>query len=102
MISGTCLPPPNIEEALMQFNNTMYTNTFVENETVRRVSVVPVSLSSTAEYMANYGMQYMAHFVEAPGIFGSLQHFLDRDMGLALPMEVLPNFGEGEVVEGSY
>lgn len=34
-------------------------------------------------------------------MFGNLQYFQDRDMGLALPMEIVPNFGEGEVMDAS-
>lgn len=77
----------------------MYANNFVEDETVRRVAVIPTNMNATAEYMAIYGMQHMTHFVETPGVFGNLHHYLDRDMGLALPMEILPNYGAGDIID---
>lgn len=47
--------------------------------------------------MVVFGMQNMNNFVETPGVFAHLQHFLDMDMGLVLSMEILPNFGQREV-----
>lgn len=56
-------------------------------------------MNATAEYMASYSLQNLTHFVEAPTVFGNLKYFLDRDMGLALSMEIIPDFGRGEVLD---
>lgn len=92
--------PHGLEEALLQFN-TIFTNNFVKNETEHRVSVIARGMNATAEYMAVYGMQNMTELVETPGVFGNLQHYLGRDMGLALPMVILPNYGQGEIEDMS-
>lgn len=89
-------PPPNMEEALQQFN-TMFNNHFIEEATSMRFSIIPPAMNATAEYMASYGLNNLTQFVEAPALFENLQYFLDRDMGLVLPMEIIPNFGLGEV-----
>ncbi|WOG89689.1 hypothetical protein DCAR_0208927 [Daucus carota subsp. sativus] len=50
--------------------------------------------------MASYGMERYSSFVEAPGFFGDLHLYLERDMGLGLPEVLLDNvgfFGNGEV-----
>lgn len=62
--------------------------------------MIPPSMNQTAEYMARFGMKNVSVFSEAPGIFGNIQHFLDRDMGLAIPVEIYPNFGFGNIEEG--
>lgn len=77
----------------------MFTNNFVEKKTDRRVSFILRSMNTTAEYMAIYGMQNMTQFVKTPGVFGNLQHYLNRDMGLALPMEIAPNYGMGDIID---
>lgn len=41
-------------------------------------------MNHTAQYIATYGMENLDSFVEIPGIFGNLQQFLDRDMGVLL------------------
>lgn len=91
-------PPEELEEALLQFN-TMFANHFIEGKTFRRISVIPLAMNRTAEYMARFGMEIETAFVEAPEIFGNLQHYLDRDMGIALPVEIMSNFGNGNVEE---
>lgn len=77
----------------------MFANIFVEGKTVRRVSIIPTRMNGTAAYMASYGMQNMSDFVETPEIFGNLQNILNKDMGFALPMAILPNYGEGELFD---
>lgn len=93
--------PPDEEEAFSQFN-TLFTNHYAEGETERKVSIIPLNLNHTTQYMANYGLENFQSLVQAPGIFGNLQFFLDRDMGMAIPypeFDLQENFGEGEVVD---
>lgn len=54
--------------------------------------------------MAHFGYENKSSLVQAPGVFGDLQHFLNRDIGMALPypeFELLENFGDGEVIDPS-
>lgn len=95
--------PPDLEETFGQFN-TLFSNQFVEDMTVRQVSVIPVERNATARYMASYGMNNLKVLVQAPGVFGNLQYYLERDMGMILPypeFELLDNLGEGEVINFS-
>lgn len=50
-----------------------------------KISIILLDLNYTAQYMAIYGFENLGSFIQAPGIFESLQHYLDRDMGMALP-----------------
>lgn len=43
----------------------------------------------------------MAEFSEAPTVFGNMQYFLNRDMGMALPFEIGPYHGQGEIIDAS-
>lgn len=97
-LQDVAFPPPNLEEPIRHFN-TMFSNNFIEDITARRVSIIPLSMNATAEYMATYGLNNLTQFVEAPVMFDNLQYYLDRDMGLTIPMEIIPNFGIGEVVD---
>lgn len=95
--------PPDLEEAFSQFN-TLFANQFQENLTVRQISIIPVELNGTAQYMASYGMERLDALVLAPSSFGNIQHYLDRDMGRAMPypeFELQDNLGEGEVIDPS-
>lgn len=61
-------------------------------------------MNSTAQYMAQYGMERLTTFAEFSGLFVDPQYYLDRDMGLVLPApfgEVAANFGEGEVIDAA-
>ena len=82
--------------------NTIYANHFKEGEMDRCISCVPRRMNSTAEYLANYGMQNMSVFSEVKGSVGELHHFLERDMGRVMPApinEVVPDIGDGDVVD---
>lgn len=95
--------PPDLEDAFGQFN-TLFNNQFQENITERKVSVILLEYNGTAQYMASYGMEKMQELVLAPGHFGDIHHYLQRDMGMILPFpqfELLENFGEGEVLDPS-
>lgn len=90
--------PEDLQEAMLLLNS-VYANNFEEEKSSRIVSWTPVEQNQTARYMAEYGLNNSSFFAEAPHIFGNLQHFLDRDMGLAMPFEIMDNFGLGEVVD---
>lgn len=86
-------------EALAQFNS-LHNNHFEEGLTARRLSLVSPKMNATAIYMASYGMEHLSLFVEAPGMFGDLHTYLERDMGLYLPafmVENIEKFDSGEV-----
>ena len=83
-----------LQEALTMFN-AIYANHFVEEETLRVVSRVPVEQNLAAQYLANYGRDNLSAFREMPGSAGNLQHFLDRDLGLAIPFQIMDNMGLG-------
>ncbi|KAL1806764.1 hypothetical protein ACET3Z_029832 [Daucus carota] len=93
------------EEQLESYRlfNTIHANNYKDGVTDRRISCVPEHMNASAKYMAVYGLNNLTCLVEAPGVFGDLQHYLDRDMGmvLALPnIDILPNFGLGEIEDG--
>ena len=53
--------------------------------------------------MAHYGLENLKELVEITKPFGNLDYFLQRDLGNVLPlpiMEVVQNFGDGEVIDG--
>ncbi|WOH09190.1 hypothetical protein DCAR_0728645 [Daucus carota subsp. sativus] len=84
--------------------NTVQANHYKPGITHRKLSCIPQHMNATAKYMAEYGLRHMTCFAEAPGIFGDLKYYLERDMGLVLPSpihELVPNFGEGEVEDAS-
>lgn len=89
---------PNLEEAIQQFNTT-FSNNFIEDVTAHRFSIIPRGMKSTAEYMATYDLNNLTQFVEALDVFGNLQYYLDRYIGLLLPMEIISNLRIGEVVD---
>ncbi|KAL1811319.1 hypothetical protein ACET3Z_021384 [Daucus carota] len=91
-------------EAFRLFN-TVHSNNYVEGSTDRRISWVPEHMNDAARYMAEYGLEHFSNFVEIPGPqpIGNLQFFIDRDMGMVIAnpeIELLPNMGLGEVVDG--
>lgn len=73
----------------------------MEGLTQWRASLIPNGMNGTAAYKATFGMDNMVTFVAAPGTFGELRNFLNRDMGLDLPFEIEDNFGLGEVIDAS-
>ncbi|KAL8134129.1 hypothetical protein AgCh_009266 [Apium graveolens] len=75
--------PPDQEEAFIHIN-MLFDNHFKERETLRLVTIVPIELSTTAQYMARYGLKNMNSLVQAPGIIEDLRHFLQRDMEVFL------------------
>lgn len=93
--------PEELSEVMTQIN-TFHENHFSEGMTERFVSVIPLQMNRSAEYMAIYGLNNLPAFAEAPDSFGNLQYYLDRDMGMALPFQLMnidQNFGLGEVVD---
>lgn len=68
---------------------------------MRRISHILEEANVTARYMASYGMNNSTSYVEAPRIFGNLQHFLDIDAGREVPFDLMPNFGLGEVIDAT-
>lgn len=70
----------------------------MEEETLGIVSRVLVEQNLAAQYLAEYGRDNLNAFGEVPGSVGNLQHFLDRDLGLEIPLQVMDNMGLGEVV----
>lgn len=89
-------------EVIMQFN-TFHANHYRVGQTERYVATIPLEMNRSAEYMAQFGGENFQEVVETPGVFGNLQHFLDRDMGLALPpplMLLAANYGTGEIEDG--
>ncbi|WOG83242.1 hypothetical protein DCAR_0102417 [Daucus carota subsp. sativus] len=98
---------PIPEEQLEAFRlfNTVHANHYVEGETDRRISWIPEHMNEAATYLAEYGLHHFSGFVEIPGpqTVGNLQFLLDRDMGMVIAnpeVELLPNLGLGEVVDG--
>ncbi|KAL1808902.1 hypothetical protein ACET3Z_025892 [Daucus carota] len=86
--------------------NTVHANHFVEGATDRHISWVPDHMNSPARYMAEYALENLPDYVETPGphVVGNLQFYLDRDMGMVIAnpeIELLPNMGLGEVIDGS-
>lgn len=52
--------------------------------------------------MAVYGRDNLNSFMVANTVLDNLQHYLDRDTGIAFPypaMKFLPNLGEGGVLD---
>ena len=49
--------------------------------------------------MPEYELENASFFGEVPRSLGNLQHFLERDIGVAVPFEVMDNLGMGEVVD---
>lgn len=91
--------PEDLVEAFGQIN-TFFAN---HENIVISFSIVAEELNRTTEYLARYGLENMDSFAEAPLMFSNLQFFLDRDMGVVFPypeMDLLPNLGQGEVVDG--
>ncbi|WOH11191.1 hypothetical protein DCAR_0830671 [Daucus carota subsp. sativus] len=98
---------PIPEEQLEAFRlfNTVHANHYVEGETDHRISWIPEHMNEVAAYMAEYGLHHFSSFVEIPGpqTVGNLQFLLDRDMGMVIAnpeVELLPNLGMGEIVDG--
>ncbi|KAL1827848.1 hypothetical protein ACET3Z_006260 [Daucus carota] len=84
--------------------NTVQANHYKQGITHKKLSCIPQHMNATAKYMSEYGIRHMTCFAEAPGNFGDLNYYLERDMGLVLASpihELVPNFGEGEVVDAS-
>lgn len=50
--------PPDLEEAFFQFN-ALFANRYKEAETFRKVSIIPVELNATAQYIATFGIENM-------------------------------------------
>lgn len=77
----------------------MFSNNFIEDVTAHRFSIIPRGMKSTAGYMATYDLNNLTQFVEALDVFGNLQYYIDRYMGLFITMEIISNFRIGEVVD---
>lgn len=95
--------PPELVETFNQLN-TFYANHVESDDMTITFSIIYEELNRTAEYLARYGRDNISSFVEASNIFGNLQYFHDRDMGLAFSypeMKFLPNLGDGEVIDGT-
>ncbi|WOG81429.1 hypothetical protein DCAR_0100576 [Daucus carota subsp. sativus] len=90
--------PEELQEAMMLLNS-LYANNFEEQKSARIVSWIPVEQNQSAHYLADYGLANVNLFGEVPRTLGNLQHFLDRDMGIAVPFDVMDNLGMGEVVD---
>lgn len=71
--------PDDLSEVMTQLN-TFHENNFLEGMTKSFVAIIPQHMNRTAEYMAVYGLDNLPAFGKAPGSFGNLQHYLDRDM----------------------
>lgn len=84
---------PDLEEAFSQFN-TLFSNNFIKDVTARKVSIIPMEMNRTAQYMALFEVNNMNSFVQAHGIFGDLQSFLNRDLGMELPHPKFKPVGE--------
>ena len=96
----------DLEEVVRQIENlsNTYNNTRQDDNSkwVCELVAVHSSQNRAALCMAQYGMTNYSSLVEVPVPFAELQEKLDMDMGFgphADFLEVLPNFGEGEVVD---
>lgn len=92
---------PDLEEVLLQINS-LHRNFFIPDATVRDISLVPIRMNRSAEYLAEYSLSNLNAFESFSGSFGSLQYHLDRDMGLGRPFNdriMQGNFGRGDIVD---
>ena len=56
-------------------------------------------MNRITKYLARYGLENLEVFAEVLGVFGELQDFLDRDMGIGFPFQVAEAFGLGDVID---
>ncbi|WOH04731.1 hypothetical protein DCAR_0624143 [Daucus carota subsp. sativus] len=92
----------NQREAYGLFN-TIYANHHKDGKTDRCISCVPPHMNSTADYMANYGLNNLSVFSELEEDLGDMRYWLNRDMGMVLPAPLRETpllLGGGEVVDG--
>ncbi|WOG89184.1 hypothetical protein DCAR_0208420 [Daucus carota subsp. sativus] len=98
------LIPQELLEAFRLFNS-LFANHQATEPIPRKISWIPDHMNSVASHMAEHGLLNMAGLVELPGAstMGNLKFLLDRDMGrvVSFPeVEVMPDMGLGEVVDG--